>query len=289
MSLPLSVVIVSFNACEDLGRCLESLQTAQGCEFETIVFDNGSSDGTAELVRTRFPRVRLIENAENLGLTRGVNQACRQATGDHICLLDADTVVEPGVLGLLRNFLMDHPEAGIVTGRMLNPDGTIQETARNFPSLANAVLGRQTMLSRWFPNNTWTRAYLRREDLENTQPFEVGWVAAACMMFRRELYQAIGGLDEDYFVYWVDADWCMRVHLRGHQVWCVPAARILHVEQNRMGKKKSERGIRSFHEGAFLFYRKHYVKSVWNPMLLLAKMGLGVRCELMVAANRLLR
>jgi hypothetical protein len=190
---------------------------------------------------------------------------------------------------VLYRFLLQNPAAGIATGRMLNPDGSIQETARNFPHALNALLGRQTFLSRLFPDNRWTRAYLQRQDAGRTDPFEAGWVAAACMMFRRTLFEQIGGLDEDYFVYWVDADWCMRVRRKGYQVWCIPAARIHHIEQNRMGKKKSERGIRSFHQGAYLFYRKHYVASAWNPLLWVAKAGLGLRCELLVAANRLMR
>jgi N-acetylglucosaminyl-diphospho-decaprenol L-rhamnosyltransferase len=289
MTASVSVVIVSYRAKEDLRRCLESLQSDGAEILQTIVFDNGSADGTSEMVEGQFPGVELMSSPENIGLTKGVNLACRRARGEFICLLDADTVVLPGALQELRLFLQGHSEAGIAAGRMLNPDGTIQETARSFPTILNSVLGRQSYLSRWFPNNRWTREYLRSADKERTDPFAVGWVAAACMMFRRSLLESVGWMDEDYFVYWVDADWCMRAQRKGYQVWCVPAARIYHIEQNRKGKKKTERGIRSFHEGALLFYRKHYVGSSWSPMYWVARAGLRLRCEALVAANRYLR
>lgn len=279
-----SVIIVTYNACADLERCLESVAGQKELALETIVFDNASTDGTLEMLK-RFPSVRVIPSSENAGLTVGINRASRVATGDYICLLDSDTVVEPGALLALQQCLAANPRAGVVAGRMLNVDGTIQETARTFPSIVNGLFGRQTLIARLFPNNPLTRAYLRRDDLHRSDPFEVDWVAAACMMYPRDLTSVIGHWDEDYFVYWVDADWCYRVRQAGRSVWCVPGARIYHIEQNRAGKRKNPRGIRSFHEGAYLFYRKHYVKSPWHPMAQLARISLAARCRLMLLTN----
>lgn len=285
MTPSISAVIVTYNARQDLDRCLESLAKQNDVALEVIVYDNASSDGTAQMVAERYPWVRLMASSANAGLTKGVNQAIGVAHGEYICLLDSDTVIEPGCMRILKKFMDGHANAGVVAARMLNVDGSIQETARNFPRVSNALLGRQTLLARWFPNNPITLGYLRRSDLKRTDPFEVDWVAAACMMFRRDLVARIGHLDEDFFVYWVDADWCKRVRNAGLSVWCVPQARVFHIEQNRIGKKKSPRGIRSFHEGAYLFYRKHYVKSSWHPMAQLARIGLGTRCRLMLLTN----
>jgi hypothetical protein len=282
----ISIVVVAYQAREDLVRCLASLATQPDrSTYEVLVLDNGSTDGTDEMLASRYPEVRRFRNATNVGLTPGLNQLCREARGELICLLDADTIVQHGAVSTLAEFLRRHPDAGVAAGRMLNPDGSIQETARKFPKPLNGIFGRQTLLTRLFPGNRFSQAYLDRRHIDEQVPFEVDWVAAACMMFRRALLDEVGPFDEGYFVYWVDADWCWRVRQAHRAVWCVPAARVTHVEQNRTGRRKSARAIRSFHDGAYRFYRKHYVRTRWSPSLFIAWAGLSVRCRLILAAN----
>ncbi|MCC7031554.1 MAG: glycosyltransferase family 2 protein [Acidobacteria bacterium] len=285
-----SVIVVAYQAREDLARCLAGLYRVPPRDpFEVVVLDNGSTDGTSAMLAEHFPAVRALRSEGNLGLSAGVNRACCAATGELLCLLDADTVVEPGAIDTLTAFLRADAEWCVAAGRMLDQDGTVQETARQFPRALNGLFGRQTLLTRLFPHNPISTAYLERQHLSRQEPFEVEWVAAACMMFPRRLFKKLGGFDEEFFVYWVDADWCWRAREVGAPIYCVPAARVFHIEQNRTGRRKSTPAIRSFHQGAYRFYAKHRVPEWWNPLRWAAWAALSVRCQLIVAANTVRR
>jgi GT2 family glycosyltransferase len=281
-----SVIIASFNMREDVERCLGSLRERRHeLPIEVIVVENGSTDGSAELIRERFPEVVLIPLERNLEWTRATNIGLRRATGDRLLLLNADTVVEPEALKYLTRFLDSHPEAGVVAGTMLNGDGTVQETAREFPGPLNALFGRHSWLSRVWPNNRISRRYLRRDAAGRQEPYEVGWVSAAAAMCPRAVLDQVGLLDES-FTHWVDADWCLRVRHAGWRVYCVPRATIHHFEGYGRGRKRP-RAIVSFHRGAYRLYRKHYVSSAVHPMAILAACGLALRCCWLLLTNSL--
>ncbi len=283
-----SVVIASYNMRDDVIRCLESLdRQGDATPLEVILVDNASSDDTAAIVRERFARVVLMQLPQNVGWTRATNRGIERATGGHILLLNADTVVPPGALTRLVDYLRAHPEAGIVAGRMLNGDGSLQETARDLPGPANALFGRHSWLTRTWPNNRFSRRYLRRDAAGRTEPYDVGWVSAAAAMFPREVVERIGALDES-FTHWVDADWCMRISRAGWRVVCVPDVAIYHLEGYGRGKK-SPRSIVAFHRGAYRLYRKHYVPSPLHPRSILAAGGLAVRCAWLLGTNTLKR
>jgi len=285
-SSEVTLVIVNYNTCEDLRRCLESIYNSlPSFSFSTIVVDNHSTDGSVEMLKTYFPQVHLIENETNRGLVQAYNQAFLLVNTPYIVLLDSDTIVEPGALDKLYSFSSAHPEAGIVAPRLLNADGSIQQTARNLPSPLNALFGRQTLLTRLFPQNPWSVHYLRAQDLALEEPFAVEWISFACAMLKAELLQRVGFFDEDYFIYWIDADWCKRVNERGYKIFCLPEARVMHIEKNQRGKKRRPRSIIDFHRGSYLFYRKHYAASPWRPMAWIAFIGLSVRAGLLLVIN----
>lgn len=284
--MAVSVIIASFNMREDVERCLGSLRARQHeLPLEVIVVENGSADGTAELVHERFPEVVLIPLERNLGWTCATNIGLRRATGDRLLLLNADTVIEPEALPRLSRFLDNHPNAGVVASTMLNADGTVQETAREFPGPLNALFGRHSWLSRVWPNNRFSRRYLRRDAAGRDEPYEVGWVSAAAAMFPRAVLDRVGPLDET-FTHWVDADWCLRVKQAGWRVYCVPHAAIYHLEGYGRGRKRP-RAIIAFHQGAYRLYRKHYVPSAIHPMAILAAGGLALRCGWLLLTNSL--
>jgi GT2 family glycosyltransferase len=241
------------------------------------------------MLRSRSPKIKIIENTKNLGLTKAYNQALRGAESRYALLLDSDTIVQPGAVDELFRFLESSPSAGVAAPRLLNVDGTDQRTARSFPSAANALFGRQTLLTKLFPRNRWSRRYLRPDGWGQQLPYQVDWISFACTLFRTELLNRVGFFDEDYFVYWIDADWCKRVVDAGYEVFCVPKARVVHVETNRRGRKRAPRSIVDFHRGSYLFYRKHCVKGAWNPMTLAAMLGLGLRCVSLLFVNQLRR
>jgi N-acetylglucosaminyl-diphospho-decaprenol L-rhamnosyltransferase len=283
----LTILIVTWNSWSDLKRCLESIQASDAGESEILVFDNGSIDGTPELVREHFPQVRLERSATNLGLPPAVNRGMKLARGDYVMLLDVDTEVKPGTARRLLAFLHQRPDVALVAPRIYTPEGSIEPSARNLPSAMNGLFGRQSVLSRIFPGNPFSRRYMAPENLHNTQPFRVEQVSAACMFMRRSLVDEVGPWDEQYRCYWVDSDWCAQIKKAGKTIYCVPDVRIVHHENNRAGKKKSTWRIRHFHIGAYRFYRKHHGLGPLDPRAVFAALALSVRTVIMLALNEL--
>jgi GT2 family glycosyltransferase len=283
-----SIIIAARNSARDLETCVPSIVDGTSLPFEIIIVDNGSVDGTAARFRSAYPSVSVIANRSNAGHCRAINQGLAVAAAEFVLVLDADTILVPEAIDRLAAFLRTRPEAVIVAPRMLNPDGSVQETARRFPRPINGLFGRQTILTKLLPRNRFSLAYLQRRDIDATQPFEVDWVSAACMMFRRNLVERIGVWDEGFGGYWVDADWCRRAHAAG-RVFCEPAARVWHIEQHRAGRKKTPARIIQFHAGANRFYRKHYTSGWLDPRALLSTAVLAGRAALLVLVNALRR
>jgi|GEM_PF-368356 len=285
-SIPLSYVLVGFNSRRFVQACVDSILADAPAGAEIVFIDNASSDGTAELLAARFPDVHLVINAENIGHCRAVNQGMKLARGRFIMVMDVDTEVVPGASAQLLQFLQSNPRVACVAPRMLEEDGTIQETARNFPRPLNGLFGRQTALSRWFPNNPFTRGYLAKQNLNQDEPFEVEWVSAACMVFPRETIDKAGYWDEGYAGYWVDCDWCKRIELSGGQVYCVPGAQVRHFEHNRPGRVRSASRLKMFNDGAYRFFMLHHTWGTLDPRALAARGALGLRTFAQSAYSR---
>jgi N-acetylglucosaminyl-diphospho-decaprenol L-rhamnosyltransferase len=282
----LSILIVNYNGGALLDRCLQSLRdAAPACAVETILVDNASADGSGERAAKDFPEVHVVRNAENVGLSKAFNQALAQARGEFLLSLDNDTRVQPGALQGMMDALADR-RVGAAGGMLLNPDGTPQKTARNFPSALNAVFGRRSLVTRLWPGNPVSRRYLMEAELEKgTEPYSVGWVSTAALMVRRDVVDVAGGLDEGFFVYWTDADWCARIRDAGYDIRAVPAARVIH-DENLKGKRRARRSTRmviDFHKGAYRYYWKHRAASRWSPMALVALVGLSARAGALIA------
>ncbi len=286
----LSVVIVSWNVRDDLRECLQSLLGTgdlgsgtgkQLSEIEVIVVDNASIDGTAETVRREFPQVKLIVNDENFGYTKANNIGIRQSRGKYILLLNPDTVVKPNALQALIECAEAHPDAGIIGAKLLNPDGSIQRSARSFPDIG-AGLFRNTFLGRLFPNNPFVRRYLLT-DFSYDEVHEVDWVSGAAMLVRRELFERIGLLDERFWAYCEDVDLCWRAWQAGFKVLFCPNAVIVH----KIGRSSDQRLVASLiqhHKSMWLFYLKNYRRRY--PLVLLPLIGLGILVRLVGALLR---
>jgi N-acetylglucosaminyl-diphospho-decaprenol L-rhamnosyltransferase len=284
----LSVIIATHNSLQFIGRCLESINA--NCELtpEFVVIDNASSDGTRQYLGDKFPEVRLIANNCNLGHCAAVNQGLVLATRDYVMVLDADTFIQNGVLEQLLHFLQQHSDVAVVAPKILNGDGTLQRSARNFPRPVNGLFGRQSLLTRWFPGNPISRRYLGEETISPRKgAFAVEFVSSACMMFPRRLAQQIGPWDEEFGGYWVDGDWCKRARTIG-LVYCLPQVSVIHYEQNRRGVRKGSQRIRAFHQGAYIFYRKHFTLGYLDPRALAAAVLLSIRAGLLIAIDRFL-
>ncbi|MFH1568413.1 MAG: glycosyltransferase family 2 protein [Gemmatimonadota bacterium] len=223
-----TVVIPSYNTRDLMEQALRTVQEAgAGLAVEVFVVDNASRDGSPEMVRARFPETRLICNDRNLGFAAANNQAFRQARGRYVLLLNSDTIVRPDTLRTLVGFLDQHPEAGAAGCKILNPDGSLQlESRRGFPTPA-AALYKLSGLSRLFPGSRrfgqYNLTYLDPEEVA-----EVDALSGSCMMVRREVLQQVGQLDEAYFMYGEDLDWCYRMRQAGWRIYYVPHTEIIH-------------------------------------------------------------
>ncbi len=285
MSSKLAILIVNWNSRDDLKRCLNALRANDHTDVEVLVIDNGSTDGSSEAVRNEFTRVRVIENLVNVGYTRAVNQGAALLHREFLLLLDSDAELYPDALAKLLDHLRDHPEASVVVPRTYNSDGTIQESARNFPTAMSGLFGRQSLLTRLFPDNRFSRRYLLRDRLSATEPFRVEQAGSACLLMRRAVLDATGPWDERFHSYWADTDWCMTVKKAGMTMVCVPAARVVHHERNNNQKRKSFRRIWSFHYSAYRLYRKHYTRGALDLRALFALAALGARASLLSLRN----
>jgi N-acetylglucosaminyl-diphospho-decaprenol L-rhamnosyltransferase len=269
--------------------CLDSLKTTvRAHSYETIVVDNGSSDGTQPRISGAFPDVTVLESPTNVGFSRGNNWAIGTSRGRYVALMNCDTLAHPGAIDHLVEYMDANPAVGVAAPGLLNRDLTDQGTARAFPTAAAAIFGRRSLMTRLFPNNRWSRSYMTGRHVRGDGPFPVDWVSAACMVVRRSVIDEVGGLDQDTLpMYWVDADWCYQIKRAGHAIMCVPKSRVVHFEQGGRGCRAS--AVWNFHTGAYRYYVKNKAPQFWNPLRAAAWLGLPARAVVIILGNELAR
>lgn len=254
-ALDLSLVIVNWNTRSLLEQCLtsvwEDMSTSEGFRVETFVVDNASTDGSAPMVRARFPQMKLIENQDNAGFARANNQAIRESQGRYVLLLNPDTKVRPGALKALIRFMDAHPDAGAAGSRLLNPNGTLQRSAHPLPTLSRE-------LWRLFHLDVlWPYSCYRMDRWDENEPREVGVAKGACLILRREALAQVGLLDESYFIYSEEVDLCYRLRQAGWRVYWVPQAVVVHYGGQSTRQVAAEMFIRLY-QGKLCYFRKHY-------------------------------
>jgi GT2 family glycosyltransferase len=282
----ISIVIVSYNGCEHLRRCLQSLAAhPPAVEREVIVVDNDSRDGSAPMVATEFPDVRLLRMPRNLGFAAGANRGAREASGEAIALLNPDSEIEADSFAPMLAYLREHDDAGIVAPRLLNPDGSLQLSCRSFPTFSVALFNRYSLLTRLFPGNRYSRQYLL-SDWHHDSISDVDWVSGACLMVRRSLFEQIGLLDEGYFMYIEDVDLCQRVHRAGYKVVYLPQTSVIH-HIGRSSRTLPSRSIVARHRSMWHYYKKYLRRNVVVDVAVAG--GITARCGYLLLANRLRR
>ncbi len=227
----LSTVICNYNTRDELARALESLQATTGdLAHEIIVVDNASRDGSAAMVREQFPAVRLIESGENLWFSGGNNLGIQAAQGNYVLILNPDTIMQPGTLQTLVQYLDDHLDVGAVTARMTFAGGTVQQTCSRFSGYLDNVLGH-TFVGVLFPG--WrerrrAQIWYSDWDRESTHPVEVA--PGSCIMARRAILQQIGGFDPALKLFFTDDDFCRQIIGTGTAIHYVAEATLIHDE-----------------------------------------------------------
>jgi GT2 family glycosyltransferase len=287
----LSIVIVNMNAAAMLRQCLKSiLDTQGGLRVQVIVVDNGSRDASLEVARATYPDVVLLPQPTNIGYVRANNEGLEVATGRSVMFLNNDTELHPGCLAELVSFFDAHPTVGAASGQILNPDGTDQGCARRFPTPMNGLFGRRSVLTRWFPNNPWSKRFMVGRNHQGDEPFAVEILSAACLVLRTDLAKQLGGMDEDFTLYWVCAEICSRVRSRGYDVYCVPRAKLVHYEGHGGSTKTFRQRCQmtvAFNRDAYLAYVKVHGLRRLSPRRVFAACALTTRALCLMAVQLL--
>ena len=274
-NIDVSIIIVSWNTEEILRNCLTSIYEDGGdVAYEVIVIDNASSDGSAKMIRKNFPQVVLIENSENRGFAAANNQGIKVAKGRYVLLLNSDTIVLDKAIEKTLSFADAHHESAVIGCRVLNPDKTLQPTCFMFPSVLNMLLST-TYLYKLFPKSRFFgRERMTWWDRSDTRQVDV---ATGCFMFvRREAIEQVGLLDEQFFIYGEETDWCYRFKNAGWKVIFTPCAEIIHLG-GQSTKQKATAMIVQLRKSILQFMKKHHSLFTYRIACLLTVLSLAVR------------
>jgi GT2 family glycosyltransferase len=279
MSAPrAAVIVVSYNSSAEARRCLESAAADLAAIDAEFVVDDDASAVDPRPILGDLPGVRLVVNERNTGFGAAVNQAARMTTAPLLWLLNPDCLVEPGAFATLAVVLDAHPDCAIAAPQLLNADGTTQASARGEPDAWTGLFGRHSLLTAFFPSSGLARRNLPAADLvaSGVESAEVDWVMGAAMLVRRDRFDAAGGFDEGYFLYWEDADLCRRLRDRGFTIRYVPRARVHH-PGGVSASTASAASTRAFHASAYRYYATHVTPQWWHPMRWVARVALPLR------------
>ncbi len=254
--IDVSFIIVSWNAKAYLLECLASIQeTVTECSYEIIVVDNDSSDGSPEAVEEEFPAVRLIRSGSNLGFAKGNNIGIRESAGSSLCLINSDVVMLPGCMGVLLEYMRRNPEIGMAAPRILNGDGSLQPSCRRFPSLYGSLCAAFSM-GNLFPGRGMFCDTMMSWWKHDEERF-VDALTGCFWLVRREALDEVGLLDEDYFMYAEDIDWCRRFNQRGWRVAFNPAAETIH-HGGASSKNAPIRFYLAMQQARLKYWKKHH-------------------------------
>ena len=246
-----SVIVVSYNTREMLRSCLAAVEKSAGVDLELFVVDNDSHDGSADMVARDFPWVHLIRNTDNRGFAAANNMAMCRAAGRFLLLLNPDAVVQPGTIGTLTQFLAAHTDVGICGPLVVNPDGSYQSCGYLYPTLLSEIRQSKNV-------GRLLRLIVGREphDGPPTVPTDVEWVDGCCLMIRRAVIDAIGPLDEQFFMYAEELDWCFNAQRSGWRVVAHPDVSVVH-HRGQSSAQVADRSIALLIETRLRYYRKN--------------------------------
>lgn len=274
----LSIVVLTWNTRDLTAACLRALRRdTPRATREIVVVDNGSEDGTADMVAREFPEVVLVRNPDNRLYAAGNNQGVAAASGQYVCLLNSDTEVKPGALDTLCEFLDANPGHGAAAPRLLNFDGTIQRACTRIPGLLDPLVD-STVFGKFWPG-TWVHGRTRYHDFDHAQSRDVEQPPGAVFLMRRDEYLEMGGLDESLSLFFNDVDFCRRLAQRGRPIRYLVDAEVFH--HQGASTKRSERVQTLWLLNRHAYYRKHYgwLGSAWLKSvrgLWAAQVGAGI-------------
>ncbi|MCK4420433.1 glycosyltransferase family 2 protein [candidate division WOR-3 bacterium] len=278
--MTITVGIVNYNTKEDLKNCLYSiLHNPPDCNYSIWVVDNNSSDGSQELLRGfEKGRIRYILNKENKGFGSACNQIARKVDSTYLLFLNADVLVSDGAINRMISFMDEHTEVGLSSGKLLNSDGTIQLSCRQFPTIIKVLFGRDSMLRRIFPDNPISRDYMFSHLNYNEVQFP-DWIRGAVLFIRTDLFKEVNGFDEQFFLYLEDTDLCLRLTKNGYKIAYIPDVIFYH----KLGASTKQRKLqtRLIHNISMFYYLKKHFKYNY-PILFLILIALFLRLSFLI-------
>lgn len=240
--IELSIIIVNYRTKGLVKTCLKGIEKSNlKCTYEIIVVDNNSHDGTIEMVKSTFPKVRAIQADDNKGLAAGNNIGLRISGGEYILIINPDIAVFDGMVEKMLDFMKQNEKIALLAPKLINPDGTVQISTYHFPSLV-IPLYRRTPLGKL----PWAKKSLRKYlmlDWNRNDVRPVDWALGACLLVRKKYYQDIGEMDERYFLYFEDVDWCRRFWAAGYQVYFYPEVKLIHYHRRLSAESPGLSGI----------------------------------------------
>ncbi len=290
MEYDLAVIILNYNTRDLLSDCLRSLQSQRDLHFKVCVVDNASQDGSADAVARHFPEVTLIRSLSNDGYAAGNNLGLQHFGFPHrpraryAMLLNPDTIVPPGALAKMTRFADAHPDVGVVGPKLVLPDSKLDKACRRSFPTPEVSFYHLIGLSRLFPKSRRFARY-NLTFLDENQQADVDSVVGACMLVRARAIQEVGLLDEQFFMYGEDLDWCLRIRQAGYRVVYYPGVVVQHVK--RAASRHSRKAQYEFQRAMWLFYKKHYRAATPRAVDLLIRIGLALRGGIPLAREML--
>ena len=273
MQLDLSIIIVNYNVKEFLQNLIHSIfKSALNISYEIIIIDNASDDGSVEFIKDKFPEIKLISNEKNLGFSKANNLGLKIAKGKYLLLLNPDALLREDTLQKMMEFFRNTPDAGLAGCKILNPDGSLQLACRrSFPGPWTSFC-KVTGLSTIFPRSRIFARY-NLTYLDENQSYEVDAISGSFMMMKREVYEKVGGFDEEFFMYGEDLDLCYRIQKAGYKVYYVHDTQIIHYK-GESTKRSSFDETKVFYNAMNLFVKKHLSGSFLVEIILLSAITL---------------
>ncbi|MDN5941346.1 MAG: glycosyltransferase family 2 protein [Nitrospira sp.] len=271
-SMELSIIIVNWNSKDYLQKCIASIMDSKGeTEFEIVVIDGGSFDGSGEMLKECYPQVKFLQSEKNIGFAKANNIAFKASSGRHILFLNPDTEVVIPAINVLFDQMQKLPRAGAIGCKLLNADGSVQTSCtQSFPTILNQLLNSEFLQALFPKSRLWGMTSLFST---TDEPAEVEVLSGACIMMRRSLFEQIGQFSEDYFMYAEDIDLCYKVRQAGYENYYIPNATVFHFGGGSTQQRPSDFAVVMMRASVWRFLRKTRGKMY----------GSGYRCSMLIS------
>jgi len=276
MKPKISVLIVSYNVKNYLLQAIDSVKKSKyGGLIEFIIVDNNSFDGTSLSLKNLHPEIPYIQNQQNIGFGKGINQAAKKSRGEFLFILNPDTIIQEDTIDKLVHYLVENPQVGMVGPKVLNADGSLQLACkRSIPSIS-VSLPKMLGLSKLFPNNKWAGRY-NLTYLDENQTHSVDAISGSAMMIRKSIFDQLNGFDESFFMYGEDLDLCKRIIQSGYEIHFTPITQIIHYGGESVRSARFD-SINAFFNSMTLFYKKHFSMSTSIILSMFIKGGIWIK------------